>query len=78
MFERITKLGWRVVEAALLLVVLCVLFNIILGKESGTFISSVAANALQFIQSMPPGTFLGIVLLLAVYWIVKSRLSPPA
>ncbi|MSO85410.1 MAG: hypothetical protein EXR04_05585 [Rhodospirillales bacterium] len=77
MFERITKLGWRVVEAALLLVVLCVLFNIILGKESGAFISSVAANALQFIQGMPPGAFLGIVLLLAIYWIVKSRIIPP-
>ncbi len=73
MIRQITKIGWFIAEVALLLVVLCVLLNIILGKESGGFVSSVAANALDFLQKVPSGTFLGIFLILAVYWLIKSK-----
>jgi len=71
--RQITKIGWLIVEVAFLLVVLCVLLNIILGRESGGFVSSVAANALDFLQKVPSGSFLGIFLILAVYWLIKSR-----
>lgn len=67
------KGGWLVVEASLLLVVLCVLLQIILGKESGGFISSVAANALDFMQKVPSGTFVGVFLILVLYWVIKSK-----
>ena len=73
MIRQITKIGWFVVEVAFLLVVLCVLLNIILGRESGGFISSVAANALDFLQKVPSGTFLGVFLILVVYWLIKSK-----
>ena len=71
--RQITKIGWLIVEVAFLLVVLCVLLNIILGRESGGFVSSVAANALDFLQKVPPGSFLGIFLILAAYWLIKSK-----
>lgn len=73
MIRQITKFGWQVVEAAFLLVILCVLLNIILGRGSGGFISSVAANAADFMQKVPAGAFLGIFLILALYWVIKSR-----
>ncbi len=73
LIRQITKIGWLIVEVAFLLVVLCVLLNIILGRESGGFVSSVAANALDFLQKVPSGSFLGIFLILAVYWLIKSR-----
>ncbi len=76
MIRQITKFGWHVIEAGFLLVVLCVLLNIILGRGSGGFISSVAANALDFMQKVPAGTFLGVFLILALYWIIKSKESP--
>lgn len=75
MIEHLRKLGWLVVEAALLLVVLCVLLNIILGAESGGFIAAVAGNATQFLQTIPPGTFLGVILVLFLYWLFRSRRS---
>jgi len=71
--RQITSIGWLVVEVAFLLVVLCVLLNIILGREAGGFVSSVAANALDFLQKVPSGTFLGIFLIFLVYWLVKSK-----
>lgn len=73
MIRQITKIGWSIVEVAFLLVVLCVLLNIILGRESGGYISSVAANAVDFLQKVPSGTFLGIFLILVVYWLIKSK-----
>lgn len=73
MIRQITKFGWLVIEAAFLFVILCVLLNIILGKESGAFISSVAANAMDFMQKIPSGTFLGIFLILVLYWAIKSK-----
>lgn len=76
MLDSILKLGWRVVEAALLLVVVCVILNIILGSGSGPFIGSVAANANNFIRETPPGTFLGVVLVVGLYWIFKARARP--
>jgi len=59
MLLQIRKVGWLVVEAALLLVILCVLLNLLLGRDSGTFISGVATNTTAFLQAVPPGTFLG-------------------
>ena len=76
MLEQITKLGWRAVEIALLLVILCVLINIIAGPGSGAFVAGVAANALAFIQAVPPGALLGIALLVLLYGLYRSRRQP--
>ena len=75
MLEQIVKLGWRIVEVVVLLVVLCVLLNIIVGQGSGVFIESVAANALGFLQAIPSGTVVGVLLVVVVllYWTTKAR-----
>ena len=73
MLEQIRKIGWWVVEAALLLVILCVLLNIILGRDGGAFITGVATNALTFLKDVPSGTFLGIVLLVVLYQAYRRR-----
>ena len=75
MIERITKYGWLAVELVFILVVLCVLLSLILGKESGGFIASVAANTVDLLQKIPSGTFLGIFLVLILYWTFKSKVS---
>ena len=73
MLDRIRALGWFIVEAALVLVILCVLFNIILGRDGGPFITSVAANATNFLQAVPPGSFLGVVLIALIVWFYRKR-----
>jgi len=75
MIERITKYGWLVVELVFMLVVLCVLLSLILGKDSGAFIASVAANTVEMLQKIPSGTFLGIFLILVLYWTYRSKAS---
>jgi hypothetical protein len=75
MIERIRKIGWVAVEAGFLLIVLCILLNILLGKDGGPYISSVSENASKFLGTLPPGVTLGVTLILLLYWFVKSRAS---
>lgn len=75
--ERLAQLrmiGWAAVEVGFLLVVVCVLLNIILGDGNG-FVTAVANNATGFLQRLPPGVFLGVVLIAAGYGIVRGRLA---
>ena len=75
MIQKLTKLGWLIIELGFMLVILCVLLHIILGKDSGGFVSSVAANALDFLQKVPSGTILGIflIVILILYWTARSK-----
>jgi Na+-translocating ferredoxin:NAD+ oxidoreductase RnfE subunit len=77
LLTQLRVIGWAAVEAAFLLIVLCLLLNIIIGDKADSFISTVAKNATAFLQSLPPGIFLGLVLLVLIYGFLKSRLRPP-
>lgn len=72
--DQIRKAGWLAVEAGLLIVILCVLLNIIVGPaSSGDFVAAVAANANTFLQGLPSGTVIGLVLVFLAYWIMTRR-----
>ncbi len=73
MLTQLRRAGWFLVELALLVVILCVLLSLILGPESGTYISAVATNTTNFLQRVPSGTFLGVVLILALVWLFRRR-----
>ena len=73
MIDQIRKIGWLAVEAGLLIIVLCILLSILLGKEGGSFISSVSDNATKFLQALPPGVTLGVTLIIALYWFITNR-----
>jgi hypothetical protein len=72
--DTVRKTGWLAVEAGLLIVILCVLLNIILGPaSSGEFVAAVAANTNTFLQGLPSGTVMGLVLVVLAYWIMTTR-----
>jgi hypothetical protein len=73
MIEQIRRVGWLAAEAGLLLIVLCIVLNILLGKDGGPVITSVAENASKFLAALPPGVALGVALILLLYWFVTSR-----
>ncbi len=73
MFDQIKKIGWLTVETGLLLIALCLVLNVILGQESGTFIASVADNVTKFTQGLPPGVTVGVAMLAFLFWFVKAR-----
>lgn len=75
LLTRLRAIGWAVVEAAFLLIVLCVLLNIILGSAADPFIKSVAKNATDFLERLPPGIVIGVALIVMIYGLMKSRLQ---
>lgn len=75
LLTQLRTIGWAAVEAAFLLIVLCLLLNIILGGAADSFISTVAKNATEFLQSLPPGVVLGLALIAVIYGFLKSRLQ---
>jgi hypothetical protein len=77
LLRQLRAIGWAAVEAAFLLIVLCVLLNILIGDKPDSFISAVAKNATAFLQQLPPGVFLGLVLIAVIWGFLRSRLLPP-
>ncbi|HEX3885042.1 MAG TPA: hypothetical protein VHW66_20480 [Stellaceae bacterium] len=73
-FLRLRILGWAVVEAALLLVVLCMLLDIIIGPQADSYIPQVSHNATAFLNAVPPDTAVGFALVVAVYGLFMTRL----
>lgn len=73
--EQFIRIGWFAVEAAFLLTLLCVLLGIILGNESGAFIAGVSGNATRFLQAIPSGTFLAVVLIGVLYAWFRARVQ---
>ena len=73
LLERVRRFAWGAVEAAAVLVLLCVFLDIILGPDGGGFVATVAGNATKFLQSVPPGALLGVALLVGLYWFYRAR-----
>jgi hypothetical protein len=76
MIERLTRWGWCLVEICLLLIALCILLQLILGAQSGTFIGSVSANAQRFLREVDSGSLLGLTLIVGLYFFLKRRPTP--
>ncbi len=75
-YAKVRIFGWRAVELATMVVIFCVLLNIILGDGGGSFVTSVANNAVLFAQDVPAGTLLGVVLVALVYRFYLRRETP--
>jgi hypothetical protein len=76
MINTIIKTGWHIVELLFIAILICISLGIIIGSEgSGQFINSVLANSNNFLRSLPPGTFLGIFAILALYSLLRKRVQ---
>ena len=74
-FIQIRAIGWAAIEAAFLLIVLCVLLDIVVGTQADSFVSKVAKNATAFLQSLPPGVVVGVAAVAVVYGVLRTRVT---
>lgn len=75
LLAQIRTIGWAAIEAAFLLIVLCLLLDIVIGAQADLFVSKVAKNATTFLQSLPPGVVVGVAAIAMVYGFLKTRLT---
>ena len=64
---------WAFVEIGFLTVLTVILIYLILGQNSGVFVSGVADNVLKFANAIPAQSLVGIAIVLALILLIARR-----
>jgi hypothetical protein len=65
---------WAFVEIGFLTVLAVVLIYLILGANSGVFVTGVADNVLKFAAAIPAQSLVGIAIVLALVVLIANRM----
>jgi len=65
---------WVLVELGFLAVLAVMLLYLILGANSGVFVSSVADNVLKFAAAVPAQSLVGLAIVLALVVLLANRM----
>jgi nitrate reductase gamma subunit len=65
---------WAFVEIGFLTVLAVVLLHLILGQNSGVFVSTVADNVLKFANAIPAQSLVGLAIVLALVILISNRM----
>jgi hypothetical protein len=64
---------WAFVEIGFLAILAIMLIYLILGQESGVFVSGVADNVVKFAGAIPAQSLVGIAIVLALIVMIAKR-----
>ena len=65
---------WEIVEIGFLAVLTVILLYLILGANSGVFVSGVANNVVKFASAIPEQSLVGLAIVLALVFLIAKRL----
>jgi hypothetical protein len=65
---------WTFVELGFLTILSLMLIYLILGQDSGAFVTSVADNVFSFANALPTQSLVGIAIVLALILLVVQRM----
>ena len=66
---------WIVVEIGFLTILSIMLIYVILGQNSGVFVTSVADNVMKFANGIPPQSLVGLAIVLALVVLISNRMK---
>lgn len=72
--EKTRRFLWLFVELGFLAVLASILLFLILGDNSGVFVTSVANNVKQFANDVPTPSLIGIGVVVAIVYLVMQRI----
>jgi hypothetical protein len=72
--EKARRFLWLFVELGFLTVLAVILLYLILGENSGVFVTSVANNVKQFANDIPTPSLIGIGVIIAIVYLVMQRI----
>ena len=72
--EKTRRFLWLFVEFGFLTILSVILIYLMLGENSGVFVTSVAGNVTKFAGEMPTPSLIGIGVILAIIYLVMQRL----
>ena len=73
-FDKARRALWSFVELGFLTILSLMLIYLILGQDSGAFVTSVADNVLKFANALPTQSLVGIAIVLALILLVIQRM----
>jgi hypothetical protein len=71
--EKSRRFLWLFVELGFLAILSVILIYLILGENSGVFVTSVADNVKKFTSDVPTPSLIGIGVILAIVYLVMQR-----
>lgn len=74
LLEKTRRFLWLFVELGFLVVLAAILLHLILGENSGVFVTSVANNVTKFAGAVPTPSLIGIGVILAIIYLVMQRI----
>jgi hypothetical protein len=72
--EKTRRFLWLFVELGFLTILATILIYLILGENSGVFVTSVADNVKKFAGDVPTPSLIGIGVIIAIVYLVMHRL----
>ncbi len=72
--EKTRRFLWLFVELGFLTILSVILIYLILGEDSGVFVTSVTNNVTKFAGDVPTPSLIGIGVILAIVTMVMQRL----
>ena len=72
--EKTRRFLWLFVELGFLAILSVILIYLILGENSGVFVTSVAGNVTKFAGEVPTPSLIGIGVILAIVYLVMQRI----
>jgi hypothetical protein len=72
--QRAKQYLWAFVEIGFLAVLSVILIYLILGANSGVFVSGVADNVVKFAGAIPQQSLVGLAIVLAIVFLVARRM----
>jgi hypothetical protein len=72
---RTKQLLWLFVQIGFLAILSITLVHLILGPNSGTFVTSVADNLLKFANEIPAQSLVGLAIVLALVLLIGYRMK---
>jgi len=72
--EKARRFLWLFVELGFLTILSVILIYLILGDNSGVFVTSVASNVKQFANDVPTPSLIGIGVIVALVYLVMQRI----
>ena len=66
---------WAFVELAFGAVLALMLIYLLLGQNSGAYVTSVAENVTKFAGAVPTPSLIGLAILLALIWLIMARMK---
>jgi hypothetical protein len=72
--EKARRFLWLFVELGFLTILSVILLFLILGENSGVFVTSVADNVKKFAGEVPTPSLIGIAVVIAIIYLVMQRI----